>query len=237
MSSPNSLYLHILLVTLLSVALAGCTTIRSWVCECTQANLIADNDEASDEGEWDDPSAEEDGEDPQVRAVRRDAAGNESAEAEGEDNETSYQPVDARIQAALIDTSSAERRRAASEARGVNLPADDGLVVLAGTFVRGEESTAVVVPGRSLQFYLNGGIAAQRRLDHHTPGIDLAEITAEIVQPVQLVRNGTSQVLVHYARRHESGAIDYRVAVYKVIGGEVGTIFEQTLARRASAQA
>ncbi|MFU8803491.1 MAG: hypothetical protein ACNA8W_06760 [Bradymonadaceae bacterium] len=233
MSPQNHPYLKAFLIILFAVALTGCSTIRGslkpWVCDCDQADAC-NSANSEDEEEW--VEDEQDSDDPVVRSVRRDAKDDENAA-----DTASLEPADARLASGILDTSSADRRRAVASSRGVNLPGDDGLIVLAGTFVRGEESTVVLVPGKNIRFYADGSIAGQLALDHHTQGIDLGELTNETVQPVQLVKNGTSQILVHYAHRHESGAIDYRVAIYKAIGTDVGTIFEQTLARRSSPDA
>lgn len=178
-------------------------------------------------GEHDEPQA------PSLRTLRR-SAQKEAAEEASTETEESLQPVDAVIARATLDVSTEEARRAVAASRGIQVAPEAGLVVLGGTFVRGEESTAVLIPGKNLRVYYEGSITAQRRLEHHAQGVDLSVVAEEPVAAVQLVRDGSTQILVHYAERSPEGATLYRVAVYKVIGPEVGTVFEQTLARRAS---
>lgn len=251
-----------LIVALLALVLAGCSTVRNtlkpWVCDCAQEDVICPVEsedqllaEHEDHGHEDHEHGDEthdladEGEDevsvdardehqaPSLRTLRR-SAQVEATEEVGGETEESLQPVDALVAHALLDVSTEEARRSVAAARGIPLAADPGLIVLGGTFLRGEESTAVVIPGNNLRIYSEGSVTAQRRLNRHAKGVDLSPVTDSPVTAVQLVRDGSTQILVHYAERSGDGATLYKVAIYKVIGPEVGSVFEQTLARRAS---
>ncbi len=141
-----------------------------------------------------------------------------------------HKVVDVVEASARVDVSSDAERRAAEQKYGVSLPSNAH--VMAGNFLRNQESLAVVIPGNSIKIYSNGRLAAQRSLADTAASADFSEFNAEIALPVRLVQNNALQLLVHLAEPQPDGAILYKARIYKVIGNDLGIIFDQTLARR-----
>lgn len=141
-----------------------------------------------------------------------------------------HKVVDVVEASARVDISSDAERRAAEQKYGVSLPSNAH--VMAGDFLRDQESLAVVIPGNSIKIYSNGRLAAQRSLANTAPSADFSDLNAEIALPVRLVQNNSLQLLVHLAEPQPDGAILYKARIYKVIGSDLGIIFDQTLARR-----
>ncbi|MBA2663809.1 MAG: hypothetical protein H0U74_16090 [Bradymonadaceae bacterium] len=240
----------------------GCSTIRStlkpWVCDCTvQHAESSTGDDESDEHDHDeDIDTSEDA--AHAQNSRNDEEGmeamgeEESEEGTGQPNfrtvaraseadqaaalKIAHAPASVVESIASVDTTSADERRAFEQKFGISIPSNPETRVLVGNFLRNEENAAVIIPGNSIKIYTGGRLAAQRSLTnqdarHRLDGIE----ASELVQPVRLVRNGTLQILVHYAQVEASGAIVYKVAIYKVIGSDIGSIFDETLARREAA--
>lgn len=194
-------------------------------------SLVASTGQSSDEM---DALGDEEEAAPGQANVRRVAR---QSDPEALANDPAHMPFDAVEGIARVDLDSAEARRAFEARHNVKIPDQPGVVAMSGSFIRNEDNAAIVIPGQSIRIYSGGRLAAQRNLSNQAASVALDELSERPIEPVRLVHNGSLQVLVHYAEVDPAGSIDYRVAIYKVIGNDIGTIFERTLARRASAEA
>jgi hypothetical protein len=106
----------------------------------------------------------------------------------------------------------------------------------AGQFTRRKRGESVellaVTPERGLELYRNTSSLIRDK--------DVVPLTAEerealgvdvVARPVQLVRDGTSQLMVWRKAKDRRGDVVYKVTIYKVIGDYLGEVLDREIGR------
>ena len=96
----------------------------------------------------------------------------------------------------------------------------------------GDVEMVAVTPERGLELYRNNTSAIR---DKHVEPLTVAEREAlgvdTIAQPVQLVRDGTTQFMVWRKDKDRRGDVVYKVTVYKIMGNYLGEVLDREIGR------
>lgn len=243
---------HTILAIALLVALgaSGCQSIKGalkpYVCDCAQpmnAQACPPQDDpqagvaaagAVDEEVYEDEAVGED-DAPNLRSIDRQADAEANAPVEPDRNPLEL--VDPQVADARLDLTTDAARERFAELAGREAP-DEASLALVGSFTgQSDEELAVIIPGRRVEIYRHGERLARLELDGQPAAKAADELELPQVQAVRLVRDGSVQMLVVWAKPGDDGSLEVRLSAHKVIGEFIGTIFERPIARRDSAEA
>lgn len=107
-------------------------------------------------------------------------------------------------------------------------------VVLEGNFVPDRTGEQVVLNKQGiLEVETHGRTLATYNLGGAPEAINIGLFSIQMAEAVELVRDGTVQILVHWRQETETG-ISHRVGIFKVIGTQIAKIFDREIARQSS---
>ena len=235
---------HLLLILLLGcLSVTGCASTQTWlqssVCDCEVDKKSCNIDESDiayavalhqvDVAHY---RAEFDGEQAGVHAQQ--AREEEEKEADEEASyrsmeELALEPINPTLPQSEITLETEEAQQNFANTFGVAPPSIGQ--AFQDAFRRHDRSVlAIHRPGEALELYRDGARLASRDLSDYaavTPPEDLISLPTGAVE---LVRNGSVQLKLVHAREQEDGGITYYVAIYKLIGNKIGTIFHHPIA-------
>lgn len=203
---------------------ADCEQVRS---DCTSPDHEIARAVVDHQVDWAHYRAETEGEQA-ARQIRR-QQDQEGQDAVRSPEELAYEPIDPSLPEAALAVADEEKRQAFEETHGVDLSDEPRLY--RSHFESSSRSTiAVHRPGDAIELYGEGELQASLPLNDY----DDVPIPDEIAQfsmgAIDLVRGDTTQLKLVHAERHDDGEITYHVAVYKLIGDKIGTIFRKPIA-------
>jgi hypothetical protein len=254
MSTPNRLDITRAATCLaLAVSLTGCTAIKGMlkpmVCDCAEAT--AHNSEC--------PTPDDDEGGSSTKMAKVDQAANEDSDGEPSDSakkkkrakkdgdsEPSKRTIERREPKpdplALIDPDIDDAVVASDDDDRMSTLQDDyplgdslaeSAVVLTGNFDAGEgDEVAVVEPGRRIQIFDASGRIAELEFSSNLADTVPEDARRSGTVAVEVIRDGTAQILTHWAEQHEDGTVVYKMGLFKLIESYVGTSFEAELARK-----
>lgn len=235
---------HVLLVLAPILMGLGCAPTQQWlqnrVCSCEveqsceegspaelmraaavqqvdYARQIASQDTAVPEQETGESEAREEDDDSAVRDI----------------DELAAEVIDPSLPDARIPLDDEEKRKSFADRFGLQPPPEGR--AYRGTF-RDEDrfDLAVHRPGKSLDFYHDGDRFISLDLSDYA-AVPIPEELSELDSgAVELVDKGTAQLQLIQGRKSDAGSIIYVVAIYKIIGDHVATIFERPVAKADS---
>lgn len=242
------------------VCLGGCQTVQNtlkpYVCECDAKKVVeecTDRDEAGDEEartllahsrQMTEAAvvrarvdAEIEGSDSDEPSYRRLERGGDEADAdeEAEPKGDPLEQVDPTVESAAVDGDELDEL---ADKYGTDLP-DDDVSAFKGDFAQSEEGEELLVVegAERISVYTRGRRLAELELDGELDkeGFEKMDAEPDQVEPraVELVKNDTLQLLMHWREENDDGEVAYKVGVFKPIGEYVGQLFEKTLATRA----
>lgn len=171
-----------------------------------------------------DPAASEHVEAPQIRRLERETSGAKPG---------AIDPLE------LIDPTVAQARVAPGgplpDGFNVSLAKDGSAAVFYGNFAKqpGEE-VMLVQAGKEIAAYASNGRIARLAFSGEPAPQAFAQLGLEVdpsgVSAVQMVKDETLQLLVHWRARTDTGGYSYHVGLFKVIGPFIGQIYTAQLA-------
>ena len=227
----------IIIAASMALVISGCSTVQKWVgdsdcdCEVVEKCPAPTTDEiaraivthqidyayerASSEGEI--AAHTLDKEDDQDGARRTE--------------ELALEPIDPTLDDAALNFDDDDHRASFEESSGLQVPEDGEL--FRGTFESPDRSAvAVHRPGESIDLYADGQSVASLSIEEFDGESIPDDAFSFPTGAIDLVREGTVQLKLIHAESDEDGAVTYHLAIYKIIGDKIGTIFRKPIATK-----
>ncbi len=225
----------------------GCAPTQAWlqgsVCKCeTESACDASSTEVAhavalhqiDVAHY---RAEFDGDRAGAQVLREKEEAEKSENGEADEREAAYrsmeelalEPIDPTLPQSRISLDGEADRESFANTFGI-APPEEGQIFQAA-FKRHDRSVlAIHRPGQALDLYRGGSALASLDLSNYDDLPVPDDLISLPTGAIELVRNGSVQIKLIHARQNEDGEISYSLAIYKLIGNEIGTIFHHPIA-------
>jgi hypothetical protein len=249
--NPRATVLRVTLCCVIALLASGCAAIKGMlkpmVCDCAEASATSAECPAQPEQEPDDTSvltlartevsASTDRAEKAANVVSTDTATPDKRTIAREQQTPKHDPlelVEPTLDKAVVASDDEDTLAQLKSTYPIDSDLPKDAVLVTANFDAGEgDELAVVQPGRRIQIFNKSKRLAEFKFSTTTAATGPEKTDRSGTKAVEIVRDGTAQILTHWTEKDEDGGVTYKVGVFKLIESYIGTAFEAELAQKA----